>query len=240
MEKPNFETGFHLDFRTKLFVTVVLSYTLLLGNLQERFLVVAIGASSLPYLLLLLARRYQAAIRGIGLIIGAVLVQKYLMGHVTGVVTSICLFITMLILRLLPGFVMGKYSFMTTDISELIYSLKKLRLPDQMIIPMTVMSRFFYTAKTDYQQIKEAMYLQGLTSKRLLTQPVKLIEYRTIPLLMVLMRTADDVAVSALTRGLVIGKKRTSLVETHFTWRDGVMFFCMVVLIGFYLGGKYA
>lgn len=48
--------------------------------------------------------------------------------------------------------------------SDLVASLKKMRFLDSLIIPLSVMFRFFYTLKEDYQQIKEAMYLQGLVT----------------------------------------------------------------------------
>ena len=47
-----------LDFRTKLFTTVVLSYVLLLGNLQQKFIYVAIAASVLPYILFIIDGKY--------------------------------------------------------------------------------------------------------------------------------------------------------------------------------------
>ena len=48
--------------------------------------------------------------------------------------------------------------------SDLVASLKKMKFLDSLIIPLSVMLRFFYTLKEDYQQIKEAMYLQGLVT----------------------------------------------------------------------------
>ena len=48
--------------------------------------------------------------------------------------------------------------------SDLVASLKKMKFLDSLIIPLSVMIRFFYTLKEDYQQIKEAMYLQGLVT----------------------------------------------------------------------------
>lgn len=230
----------HLDFRTKIFTTIVLSYTLLLGNLQSRYLVVAILASLLPYILLLLSRKYKSAIFGIVYIVIAALFQKYLVNNVTGFLTSISLFMTTIFLKMAPAIMMGKYTFMTTDMSELVVSLSKLKLPIQIIIPITVMARFFYTIIIDYKQIKNAMYLHGLTLRKFFFKPHKLIEYKLIPLLMVLMRTADDVSISALTRGLAIEGKRSSIVVTKFGFADMILFLIMAILIAFYIGGKYA
>lgn len=229
-----------LDFRTKLLMTCVLSYTLLLGNLQQRYLPVAIAASILPYLLLLSAHHYRQALSGGAFILLAAIVQKFLLYEAKGLLVSFFLFMTMLFLRLLPGITMGRYTLMTTDMSELVCSLKKLKAPDQIVIPITVMARFFYTVKEDYNQIKDAMYLHGLTTGRLILKPMKLFEYRTVPLLMCLSRTADEVGISALSRGLEVGAQRTSISTSRIKGIDYLFFLLALILIGFYISGKYA
>lgn len=229
-----------LDFRTKLFMTIVISYTLLLGNLQQKYLAVAVAASLLPYVLLISERRYKEALKGGIFIIVASIIQKYFLYNATGILTSLFLFISMLFLRMLPGLMMGKYTLVSTDMSELVCSLKKMKIPDQIVIPITVMARFFYTFREDYSQIKDAMYLHGLTTKRLILNPLKLFEYRIVPLLMCLTRTADEVAISALTRGMEIGVKRSSISTSKIKEIDYIFFLIMFLLIGFYIRGKYA
>ena len=148
-------------------------------------------------------------------------------------------FITMMFLRLLPGFVMARFALASSTMSHMTSALKKMHFPVVLIIPITVMARFFHTAREDYNQVKDAMYLHGLTNRRLFFHPVKLFEYRMVPLFMVLTKTADDVAVSAMTRGLKIHGKRTYIGESRFCMRDYICFLLMLVLIGFYIGGKY-
>ena len=221
-------------------MTIVISYTLLLGNLQQKYLAVAVAGSLLPYVLLISERRYKEALKGGIFIIVASIIQKYFLYNATGILTSLFLFISMLFLRMLPGLMMGKYTLVSTDMSELVCSLKKMKIPDQIVIPITVMARFFYTFREDYSQIKDAMYLHGLTTKRLILNPLKLFEYRTVPLLMCLTRTADEVAISALTRGMEIGVKRSSISTSKIKEIDYIFFLIMFLLIGFYIRGKYA
>lgn len=221
-------------------MTIVISYTLLLGNLQQKYLAVAVAASLLPYVLLISERRYKEALKGGIFIIVVSIIQKYFLYNATGILTSLFLFISMLFLRMLPGLMMGKYTLVSTDMSELVCSLKKMKIPDQIVIPITVMARFFYTFREDYSQIKDAMYLHGLTTKRLILNPLKLFEYRTVPLLMCLTRTADEVAISALTRGMEIGVKRSSISTSKIKEIDYIFFLIMFLLIGFYIRGKYA
>ena len=45
-----------LDFRTKLFMTIVLSYVMVLGNIQKKYFVQAILISTIPIILLINAK----------------------------------------------------------------------------------------------------------------------------------------------------------------------------------------
>ena len=201
---------FKLDFRTKMLMSLCLSYTLILGNIQTKFSIVAAAYSLLPYVFLLLNREKKAAVKGILFIMAAYIIQKEWV-----------------------------FSLASSTMSHMTSALKKMHFPVVLIIPITVMARFFHTAREDYNQVKDAMYLHGLTNRRLFFHPVKLFEYRMVPLFMVLTKTADDVAVSAMTRGLKIHGKRTYIGESRFCMRDYICFLLMLVLIGFYIGGKY-
>ena len=230
---------FKLDFRTKMLMSLCLSYTLILGNIQTKFSIVAAAYSLLPYVFLLLNREKKAAVKGILFIMAAYIIQKEWVFSAGGFLGSLFLFITMMFLRLLPGFVMARFALASSTMSHMTSALKKMHFPVVLIIPITVMARFFHTAREDYNQVKDAMYLHGLTNRRLFFHPVKLFEYRMVPLFMVLTKTADDVAVSAMTRGLKIHGKRTYIGESRFCMRDYICFLLMLVLIGFYIGGKY-
>ena len=221
-------------------MTVIIPCCLLLGNLPGKSLLAAMLVSCFPCILLLFSHRFQAAVKGVVMILLAVIFQKYMLSSSKGFFNSFLLLFIMMMLRMLPGILMGTYAFTTTDMSEVISSLKKMKLPDPIVIPVTVMARFFYTCSIDYRQIKNAMYLDGLTTGRLLLHPMKFLEYRIIPLLMVLTRTADEVSTSALTRGLEVGQQRSYTFDNQFKWID--LFYClmMAVLIFVTWGVDYA
>lgn len=229
-----------IDFRTKILMTVIIPCCLLLGNLPSKNLMVAMLVSGFPCVFLLLSRKIKSAIKGVVLILLAALAQKYLLGASTGFLNFFFLLFIMMMLRMLPGVLMGNYAFSTTDMSEVISSLKKLHLPDQIVIPVTVMARFFYTCSIDYRQIKNAMYLDGLTTGRLFLHPTKFLEYRIIPLLMVLTKTADEVSTSALTRGLEVGQQRSYVFDNKLKWIDLVCVLLMAGLIFVTWGVDYA
>ncbi|MBP2624003.1 energy-coupling factor transporter transmembrane component T [Streptococcus oricebi] len=221
-----------LDFRTKLLMTIVISFILLLGNLHKHYFFLILLLSSLPYLLLLLDRKYLAVFKGLLFIGLASLLQDWLLTHSkASIFESVLVLITMTSLKMAPGLVMGRYSILTTSMSDLVASLQKMKLPDLLIVPISVMFRFFYTVKEDYQQIKEAMYLRGLTGRQFFRQPLRMLEYRYVPLLMCLSRTADDVAISAMTRGLIVGGPRTTISTTRLGFWDYLLISLMILVL---------
>ena len=229
-----------IDFRIKLLMTLIIPLCLLIGNLPGKSLLAAMLISSFPCILMLASGKIKGAVKGIILIVLAVLAQKYLFETSTGLMNSFLLLLVMMALRMLPGILMGMYALTTTDMNEIISSLKKLHFSDHIIIPVTVMARFFYTCSIDYRQIKDAMYIDGLTTLRLMFHPVKFLEYRIIPLLMVLTRTADEVATAALTRGLDVGQERTYIFDNRLKAIDIFCVLLMIILIYVTWGVKYA
>lgn len=229
-----------IDFRTKLFMTIVLSCILLLGNLQKNHTYIAMIACSLPYILFLIYGFYSRAIKGIILVLIAAIFQEYLY-TTDGILLSISLFVTSLVLNMLPGAMMGSFALSTTDMGEIIATMKKMKIPDQLIIPISVMARFFYTVRIDYSQIRQAMYLNGLVGIKMFLHPLKLFEYRVVPLLMCLTKTSDEVAISAITRGLEVGAKRSSMYEPKLSLFDYILIITMILLaILAFEGGSYA
>ena len=229
-----------LDFRTKLFMTIVLSYVLVLGNIQTKYFVQAILISTIPIMLLINAKYTRVAIIGMTTLVLVYCADRFLMKLEYSPFVAILLILVMVIKKILPAFLMGKYTILTSNVGESIYSLKKMKCPDEIAIPLTVMVRFFYATKIDYIQIKKAMRLRGLTLKKLIKSPILLFEYRLVPLLMCLSKTADDLTVSAMTKGLSVNQKRTSISKSHIGGIDCIFFLIMVWTIYIYVRGKYA
>ncbi|MBP2620024.1 energy-coupling factor transporter transmembrane component T [Streptococcus panodentis] len=231
-----------LDFRTKLALTVVISYILLLGNLHHRYFPLVVCLAALPYLFLLLAGKIAEAVKGL-LLIGLAVVMQYILlrYHLSSsILQAVFLFMTMVVLRMSPGVMMGRYSLLTTSMSDLVASLQRMKLPDSLIIPISVMFRFFYTVKEDYRQIRDAMYLHGLTGREFFKNPARMLEYRYVPLLVCLTRTADDVAISAMTRGLVVGGRRSSLSQTRLGLLDYLLLGLLLAVLALDIWSRYA
>ena len=117
--------------------------------------------------------------------------------------------------RLLPLFMMGGFFIATTKVSTLIYTLRKWHLPEFIVIPLSVLFRFFPTLKIDYRHIRDAMKLRGiaLNSWDMLKHPLLTLEYIIVPLLMSASITAVDLSAAALTRGITNPGKHTTIAE---------------------------
>ena len=139
----------------------------------------------------------------------------------------------------MPIVMMTYYSITTTKMSDLVKSLQKMKVPDPIIIPISVMFRFFYSIREDKKTIKEAMYMHGITMRNFFKDPGKFLEYKFVPLLMITSQTADNVAISAMTRGMKIGYPRTSISKTRIKLEDFFLISFGIFLLALYIGVKY-
>ena len=96
---------------------------------------------------------------------------------------------------------------------------------------MAVTCRFIPTIFIEYQLIKEAMKLRGIKTGfiPLIKHPIKQIEYILIPLLIRASDLSDELAASAMTRG-IDSPNRTSYSLTKFHRTDYLfLFWCIFI-----------
>lgn len=147
-----------LDPRTKL-------YLVALANLLL-FFHVDVVVESLTVLLLLLpllgAGRWAAAVRS-GCIYVLLLVGTWAStlddgGSWLHMLGLLCVGIRMM----MPCLIAGIYAFTTTTASQFVCALRRMRIPETIVIPCVVCIRFFPTIHDDYHQIRDAMALRGI------------------------------------------------------------------------------
>ena len=212
-----------IDFRTKIFLTNVIGIVAIEGSLGRRYYYLGILIAIFPYLLALFDRKWSLLIKGLLYTSVAVLGQGLLLKLPQNFFTMILNLYVGIIIKILPGVMMGYYALVTTKMSDLVYSLQKINLPNFLIIPVSVMFRFFYSIKEDYKKINEAMYMHGLSMKNFFKEPAKILEYKFVPLLMITSQTADDVAISAMTRGMRVDGERSSISDASLKLQDYVL-----------------
>ncbi len=212
-------SGLHLDPRTKLFF-------LLLGNLTLFFHIstsAEILLMCLLFALFFLSGKCKAGLRLGALYAVLVSAELWLLPVADGIVLNLLSLLTVGIRMLLPCIVAGAYAFTTTTVGEFVCALRRMHVPEAVVIPCVVVIRFFPTISEDYRQIRSAMALRGVLSGSwdLLLHPMASLEYILIPLLVNSTNVAEDLTAAALTKGISLPGKHTSVVElsmTAFDW----------------------
>lgn len=225
-----------LDFRTKIILTLVITTVCITGNFEYKLPIVSYIISAVPFLLLLSKGKYKMCIKGIALLAISILLTTFFKEG-KGMLSLMALILSGIVRRMLPGIMMGYYSITTSTMSDVVESLKRMKAPDEIVIPIAVMFRFFYSLQLDISYINDGMKMYGITLKNFLKEPIKYFEFKIVPLFMVASKTADDVSVSAMTRGLVVGQKRTSISSTKLRMMDYVVILLCIILFILFLRG---
>lgn len=161
-----------------------------------------------------------------------VLLDIYLVPITHGIVLNWIGLLASGIRMMYPCIVTGSYAFSTTSVSEFVCALRKMKVPETIVIPCMVVIRFFPTIKEDFQQIKNAMAIRGIQTDIL--HPFQTLEYLLMPLLMNSNTVSQDLTIAALTKGISIQEEHTSLVSIHFSLKDGFyMILCTILFILF-------
>ncbi len=228
-----------LDFRTKLFMTFTISTLLIAGSYRGQTIIVAFILGLIPFLLFLVDGKLKTAFIGGAIYILIFSISEFSMLGTLPTLNFIILIISGIFAKLYSGIMMGYYTLKTTKMVDLVKSLKDMKMPDFVIIPLSVMFRFFFSISHDYKEIRKAMKLQGLGLKSLFTQPVRTLEYAVVPLAMCSVRAADDVSISAMSRGLKLGQTRSSISDAELKYYDYLLMLLMVGFIVFHIWSHY-
>ena len=220
-----------LDFRTKVYITILIGTMAVSGGLSENRPVLSLFLYLIPLGFVFTLRKWKVFFIFTGMILFGIVLSRIEVEK-GGIIRELSFLVTGILLRMVPGVLMAYYSFLSTSMSDLVESLRKMHLPDVLIIPISVMFRFASSIKEDYASIRVAMRMHDLRLRKMLGNPVGYMEYKLVPLLMVSVKTADEVAVSAMTRGLIVGGQRSSISNT----RLGIWDFIWIVMISFLFG----
>nr|WP_255818017.1 energy-coupling factor transporter transmembrane component T [Treponema putidum] len=114
---------------------------------------------------------------------------------------------------LLPVMLTG-WDVITTPPGELAAFLSRIGMPVSVILGLLVIFRFIPVMKAEVKKLRLSMKTKGLLEPiRILTHPLETGEYVLIPLLLRCIQIADQLAVSAVVRGIQCPVKRSSYYE---------------------------
>ncbi len=212
------------DPRTKLFLTVTVSTIMITGGTGGFMNLVRPCLMACPIVFLFLSRKWGAAARfavtyailfALELTILPLLTGtwNFILGAAVGIYT-----------HMLPGFIMGYYLVSTTTVSEFVAAMEKMHIPQKIVIPMSVVFRFFPTVKEEYTAIRDAMKMRDITTFR---SPMKMLEYRVVPLMMSIAKIGEELSELLGCRCLNATSKFThsshnfgNLVTVNYNWNE--------------------
>jgi energy-coupling factor transporter transmembrane protein EcfT len=174
-------------------------------------------------LLLYAARGLWGGLWKTGLLFGGLLLCEFSITLIAHEGTRATLgLIVFLLERTAVFFVMGAWMATKLRVGDFVTAMQNMRLPKGVTITLAVVFRYLPTVKEEFRYIKNTMTLRGigLNAKNILLRPLKTCEYAIVPLIIRSMTISDQLAASAMTRGLDLKTKRTSYREVRLRIGD--------------------
>ncbi|WP_026519425.1 energy-coupling factor transporter transmembrane component T [Butyrivibrio sp. FCS006] len=213
------DRGLIMDPRTKLALLVTVTTFALGGAGGRRCEMLVPILCMVPFLLLLTAKRFKTSIIGMILFWGSSMLLTFANARgMGGFLYYIILGSCGVLGRFLPCIMMGRYLMESTTVSEFTAAMKKLHVSDNIIIPLSVMFRFFPTVLDEADSISSAMKMRGIRIGG--KHASKIIEYRMVPLMTCCVNIGEELSAAALTRGLGGEVKRTNICRIGFRLQD--------------------
>lgn len=210
--------GLTFDPRTKLLLLITVS-TFVLGGLGgNRFPYTILVLCLVVLLLLLTAGKLRAAVLYLVIYTAAYLASVLLLPRLSGAAYFLVLGSAGIFSRVMPGVAMGAYVVSTTTVSEFSAAMQRMRVSEKIVIPLSVMFRFFPTVSEEFRSINAAMRMRGIRFGG--GKVEKMLEYRIVPLLTCSAKIGEELSASALTRGLGGDVRRTNICRIGFKIQD--------------------
>lgn len=216
------DRGLVLDPRTKLVLLVTMALFVLGGGLRgDANTVLQPILSAVPLALLLSAKRFRFAAAYTAAYISSYAMLQFLAPCLPGVLNFLVLGSAGILTRFLPSIMVGVYVLTTTTVSEFAAAMQRMHVSEKIIIPLSVMFRFFPTLADEFASIDAAMKMRGVSLAG--GNPVAMLEYRIVPLLMCSVKIGEELSAAALTRGLGGEMKRTNVCNIGFHLQDAAV-----------------
>ena len=151
-----------LDPRTKLLLLLTIT-TLMFSTSNEGIMnLIKPLLSLVPFILILSERRFQTAAKYLILYAACFALERVALIWASGLFSFVLLAVTSIMTRFAPGIMMGAYLIASTSVSEFIGAMERMHLTEKIVIPLSVIFRFFPTVSEEYQAIRDAMKMRGI------------------------------------------------------------------------------
>ena len=114
--------------------------------------------------------------------------------------------------------------------SEIIASLRKLKLPNNLCVGVSIFIRFIPEYRNYLKEIKEGLKVRNISFN--LLKPLQSFEMYLVPLIYKAFDTANILTCSLITKGIEFDCEKTSYVDLSLTWRDYAVIIAGMGFIG--------
>lgn len=222
----------YLDPRTKIVLCLVVSFIMLDSTTSPVVNALQIALAALPLIFLLMLGKHKMAVYYVCAYAFASLVPALLVPYLPAIINLLFTGMIALMTQILPGMMMAYFLLASTSVSEFVTAMDRMHVPKSISVPMSVLFRFFPTIVEEYGHVRDAMRMREVGNLR---QPMAMLEYRMVPFMTSIVSIGNDLAASALTRGLSASVRRTNVCPIGFTWRDGLALVMMGGCIAIFL-----
>lgn len=213
--------GLVLDPRTKLMMLFNIALFVLGSAGGESVEPLGPILCIMPAALFISAKKWKQAAAYLIVYFVSWLVYTCLVPLTSGAVNFILLGCSGMLSRFLPGIAMGSYLVSTTTVSEFTAAMLRIHLSEKIIIPLSVMFRFFPTVMDEASSINAAMKMRGIHLGG--GNAGKMLEYRLVPLMTCCVKIGEELSAAALTRGLGGETRRTNICKIGFHVQDYIL-----------------
>lgn len=214
----------NFDPRTKVFALLMINIVMISGGITGIDFYLRIILSTIPLILLATRKKYKLVFVFVILFAVCLFGEGFVMQQLTGALNLIFLILSGIILRFMPGFLMGMYLINTTSVSEFVAAMERMHVSRKIIIPLSVMFRFFPTINEENRSIKAAMRMRGIGFGGGNGNPITLLECRLVPMMISVVKIGDELSAASLTKGLEVEGERTNICTIGFSIQDIILF----------------
>jgi len=229
--KTKRQNDWAFDPRTKVLLLIELDMLIFLG----RSLFYETGVFLLCSFILIVGGQFKTSVKYIGIFVIFAGIEHLVRPYMAHFSVSLIYFAVVIIRKVLPVFILAKWSIATTEVSAFVAALWKMRLPRNMIITGSVIFRCFPTIREEWTAIQSAMRMRGIecNARNLLLKPSETITYTLIPLFISILNISDELAQAALCRGLDNPGRHTCMTEIGFRLPDVIF---LILITGIFTG----
>lgn len=173
-----------------------------------------------PFSLLAISGRMHAAGLMLAAYLGSYALAAFAAPTLEGIANAITVATATVVSRFVPTLALAYFVFATTTVSEFMAAMGRMRIPDWIAIPLSVLFRFFPTLGQEARAINAAMRMRNITP---ISRGASYVENCLVPLMSCAVSIGEDLSAAALARGLSAPWPRTNTGSVGFALVDAVV-----------------